>query len=222
MHVMVIPDGDRRYARREGIPLIQAYQQAAVTVRNLVKWLLVDCGVDTFTFFGLSYANIKRRKAVDLKPILDVQAKTLEDFSKDRLFHDHSIKVRVHGRTSLLPERYQKAIRRIESVTKHYGPKEFHMLLGYSGSHDFLQAVRKTVRSGQAVTWANIIRHCSISTPVDFLIRTASEKRLSDGPFFLMPYTEFAFIPSFFPELSRKDIKQALEDYENRKRTFGI
>ena len=222
MHVMIIPDGDRRYAQKKAISNDEAYLKAAIIVRNLVMWVLLRPEVDEFTFFGLSYSNIIKRSEKDLDPILKVQAETLNSFSEDNLFHDNGINVTIAGQKHLLPKYYLKSILNVESSTKNYSNKKFNLLLGYSGKLDFESAIRTTLAKTDNITYKKIIENCSVKTPIDFLVRTANENRISDGPFFLTGYTEFYSIKSFFPELGKVDIDAAMKAYNLRNRTFGI
>jgi tritrans,polycis-undecaprenyl-diphosphate synthase [geranylgeranyl-diphosphate specific] len=221
-HMMLIPDGDRRYAKKVNISNFEAYNKAAKVVRNLVEWILVDSDVKEFTFFGLSYNNVIKRKDEDLEPILKVQTDALNDFAKDKLFHDNKIKVLVHGQKHLLPKDYLEAICNVESETAKYTNKTFNLLLGYSGERDLEIAIEKTISQNQKINFENILTNCNITKPIDFVVRTANENRLSDGPFYLTKYTEFCSIPTFFPELTKKDITNTIEEYNNRKRTFGV
>jgi tritrans,polycis-undecaprenyl-diphosphate synthase [geranylgeranyl-diphosphate specific] len=221
-HVFVIPDGDRRYAKKVGISALDAYKRAKVVVRNIVQWLLVDYDLPELTFFGLSYANIKKRNELDLDPILRVQTEALNEFAEDDLFHDNEIRVCVWGEKHLLPKDYLEAVLNVESATKDYDKKCFNLLLGYSGSLDLTQAVSKLVSSGEKISFENIVSNCCVKKPIDFMVRTASEQRISDGPFFLTQYTEFGSVPTFFPELKKSDLDKVIEQYNNRKRTFGI
>ena len=222
MHVMLIPDGDRRYALKHNVSLLAAYEQAAEVARKLVEWVLVDGGADEFTFFGLSLANIAGRKTAELRPIMDVQTKSLRDLNASPLLRRHGIRVLVHGESKMLPREYRAAIHEIESATESYRGKTLNLLLAYSGMDDLAQAIRATVESKERPSMENVLAHCMIHSPIDFLFRTANEKRVSDGPLFLMPYTEFEFIPNLFPELTKADILKALSACSDRKRTFGV
>lgn len=221
-HMMLIPDGDRRYAKKEKISNFEAYTKAAKVVRNLVEWILVDNNVNEFTFFGLSYNNIVKRKDEDLEPILKVQTNALNDFAKDNLFHENKIKVLVHGQKHLLPKDYLEAICNVESETAKYTNKTFNLLLGYSGEKDLEIAIEKTISQNRKIKFENILTNCNITKPIDFVVRTANENRISDGPFYLTKYTEFYSIPNFFPELTKKDITTTINEYKNRKRTYGV
>ena len=212
-HVMIIPDGDRRYAVKKGIKTIDAYRKAAKVVKNLVDWILVKNDIPEFTFFGLSYSNVIKRSNEDLEPILEVQTNALNKFAEDDLFHNHGIKVIVNGEKHLLPKEYQNAIMSVEKATQNYTNKKFNLLLGYSGKLDFERALKKTLDQHATPTFENILKNSNIPTPIDYLIRTADEKRVSDSPLFALQYTEFYFIDKLFPELTKRDIDKALNAY---------
>ncbi len=221
-HLMLIPDGDRRYAAEKGISKIEAYRHAADVVRNLVDWILVGNRSTIFTFFGLSYNNIMKRKEENLEPILKVQTDALNSFAEDDLFHDNKIRVVICGQKHLLPKDYLEAVYRVEGATASYTKKTFNLLLGYSGQLDLEQAIEKTLGEGKKPTFVNVVSNCQINKQIDFIARTANENRISDGPFFLTKYAEFHPIPTFFPGLTKNDIDGAIEVYNSRKRTFGI
>lgn len=218
---MVIPDGDRRYAQQAGIPFREAYLQAARTLRLLAEWLMAEHKVDEFTFFGLSLANVAGRDAGNLRAILEVQTRALREFSVDPFFRREGIRIRVCGELERLPAGYREAARRAEEATRE-GTRNFNLLLGYSGRSDLLQALRRTIREKPAYTFDDIRARCQVKSPVDFLIRTAGVQRISDGPLFLMEYTEFKFLPALFPELTQDEVSRALAEYAQRQRTFGV
>ena len=216
-HVMIIPDGDRRYAVKKGIKTIDAYRKAAIVVKNLVDWILVKNNISEFTFFGLSYSNVIKRTKIDLEPILEIQTKALNEFAEDEIFHSNGIKVITNGEKHLLPRNYQNAISNVEKATQTYTNKKFNLLLGYSGKLDFERALKKTLSQKKTSTFEDIQKNSSVPTPIDFLIRTAGEKRVSDGPLFALQHTEFCFIDKLFPELTKKDIDKALKSYKPEK-----
>ena len=213
-HVMIIPDGDRRYAKKKGVTKIDAYKKAAKIVRNLVDWVLVRNEISEFTLFGLSYSNIARRITEDLQPVLEVQSHTLTQFAEDYLPHKYGIKVIVSGEKHLLPREYQHAITTIEEVTQNYSKRKLNILIGYSGKLDFERALQKTLQQHTTPTLENILKNSSIETPIDYLIRTAGEKRVSDSPLFALQNTEFYFIDKLFPEVTKKDIDRALKAFK--------
>jgi len=221
MHLMIIPDGDRRYAQKYAIPLDKAYKKAAQVAYDLVKWVLVNHNIKEYTFFSLSLANIKERKGPAIEAIFKAQAEAFRKAAEDPFFQEHKIKIRGCGSIELLPDYYQEAIKEAEEATKQNGTKTFNPLVAYSGAEDLRQAVEKVVTKKLKITSENIFKNCLINTPIDFLIRTANEKRISDAPPLALKYTEFHFINKLFPELNEAYITKALTEYENRKRTYG-
>jgi len=221
MHLMIIPDGDRRYAKKYNLTLAKAYEKAAETAYNLVKWALVNHGVTEYTFFSLSYANIKGRTQKELEPIFRSQANAFLRASEDPFFKENGIKINAVGLKECLPDYYQDAIKKAETATKNNTKKIFTPLVAYSGELDISTAVKKIVKQGGEISPNSIFENCAISHPVDFLIRTANERRISDGPLLALKYTEFYFMDDLFPELNKASIDKALDEYNQRKRTYG-
>ncbi len=220
-HFLLIPDGDRRYAKRTGSTLEEAYARAADVLLELIEWIHVDHDIPEFSFFGLSYANVMHRSREDILPIFKQQIRFLNDVPSIQLFKDYGIRLRVHGFKELLPVDYQAAIFRAEDATSGFFNKTCNLLLAYSGKKDLEQAFRKVDAEGKAPNLGNIERHLFIKTPIDLIVRTADEKRLSDSPLIPAAYSEFHAIESFFPELKKKEIDEAIEEYLRRVRTYG-
>jgi len=219
---MIIPDGDRRYAKREKISLREAYNKSVVVVRNLVKWLLVKHNIYEFTFFGLSHANVIKRSESDLGVIMEVETQALKNFASYPLFHDNRIKVRVYGETYLLPTEFQEAILNVQHATEDYKKHVFNILISYSGALDLSNAMNKLMKSGDSVNFHNLRKYCMINTPIDLVIRSANEKRVSDGPLLSVQYAEFHYLKEYFPEITEKVIDKAIKEYHNRIRSFGV
>ena len=219
--MMVIPDGDRRYAKINNITKRNAYKKAVLVVREMVDWILIGHGINEFTFFGLSYNNITKRTYADLNSILEVQTEALESCIADNLFSDNGIRVCIYGQMHMLPKEYVGAVKKVESVTAKYSNKRFNLLLGYSGKLDMEQALGKALRKKKKPTLDDVLHECQMRTPIDFALRTANENRISDGPFFLTQYTEFHSITPYFPDIMKKDIDGAIKTYAKRRRTFG-
>lgn len=219
---MVIPDGDRRYAKKFGISKDEAYKKAGKVLRKLIEWVLIDCNAEEFTFFGLSYANMEKRENGDLKPILDAQTLTLKEFTKDRFFERNGIQVKVFGEKQILPSEYQEAINKIEEATGYYEDnKRVNLLLAFSGAKDLENAINKTTFEKKALTAPNINDNCCIKIPIDLIIRTADEKRISDGPLLATSYSEIYSVKPYFPELKKSHIIKAIKAFESKERTFG-
>ncbi len=221
MHLLFIADGDRRYADKFGLSRHDVYQKAAKLVRSLVEWYLVNENVDEFTFFGLSYNNLIKRNESDLTPIIDVQREALLSFANDSFFAENKIKINIYGQTSLFPSDYLAAIEKVEEVTKGFSNKTFNLLLGYSGQLDFDYAIKETKKHHLALNFENIVSHCQIHQPIDLVVRTANEYRISDGPFFLTQYSEYYSCPKYFPIFNYADVHKSIQTYNCRKRTFG-
>ena len=221
MHLMIIPDGEIRYSKKYNVPLEKVCGQVVLQSYNLIKQCLLDHDIHEYTLLAISCDDIKNLSKEEIEPIFRAQASAFLDVVNDSFFSENGVRIKVHGSKELLPDYYLKAIEVAENTTKQNKKKILNILVAYSEELDTIEAIEKTTHSKMKLTSENILKNSMISTPVDFLIRTAGEKRVSDSPLFALQFTEFYFIDKFFLELTGKDIDEALEEYKHRNRTFG-
>ena len=218
---MIIPDGEIRYSKKYNVPLEKVCGQVVLQSYNLIKQCLLDHDIHEYTLLAISCDDIKNLSKEEIEPIFRAQASAFLDVVNDSFFSENGVRIKVHGSKELLPDYYLKAIEVAENTTKQNKKKILNILVAYSEELDTIEAIEKTTHSKMKLTSENILKNSMISTPVDFLIRTAGEKRVSDSPLFALQFTEFYFIDKFFLELTGKDIDEALEEYKHRNRTFG-
>ncbi len=221
-HIMLVPDGNRRYAKRSTISNSMAFSKAAVIASDISKFILIEKDVPELTLFGFSYANITKRQFKDIDPLLDAHVRFIEEILEDDELMESEVKIKIIGRTELLPKYCKDIISRVEKKTERFEKKKLNLLMAYSGTLDLEQAIQKTQREKKEFVFENILDNCLLKTPIDLFIRTADEMRISDGPFYLLRYSEMYFIKAYFPDIKRADINKAINSYKKRKRTFGM
>lgn len=218
---MIVPDGEIPYAKKHNIPLDKVCDQVIKKTYDLMKQCLQDYNIDEYTILAISYEDITTLSKEEIEPILRSQAQAFLDIAQGSFFSEHEVRIRVFGLRELLPDYYREAIEIAENATKQFNKKILNILVAYSEEIDTINAVEKTLYSKMKITSENVLKNSMIANPVDFLIRTAGEKRVSDSPLFSFQFTEFYFIDKFFLDLTKKDINKALEEYKRRNRTFG-
>ncbi len=217
-HVGFIIDGNRRFAKKRNISYEEAYSIGAENVTNLVKWFLIDGRADILSVYALSLDNIKKRTHSELKPIYGIQRKTFEKWKKAKIMEKNNIRVVFKGRKELLPEDYRKACVELENQTMG-GYKKFYVLVAYSGTEEIIRAKNHTPKHN--LNKEEFLKHLYVKDWVDLIIRTSGEKRLSDFLLYQSAYAEFVSVKKLFPEITKEDIINALEEFRNRKRNFG-
>jgi len=224
-HVAIIPDGNRRWAKQHGLPLIEGHRRGIDKLRNVLEWGR-NLNIRMVTFWGFSMENFDRDKD-EVKLLMKLFEQKIDEVNREEV-HKHKIRVRVFGRKELLTPKVRERIERFEKETEKYSDYYVNILLAYGGKQEIVDAcnsILEDCRKGKlkSVTEENFVGHLytkEIPNP-DLVIRTSGEHRLSG----LMPwqtaYSELYFCPKLWPDFSEQDLKEAVEDYERRKRRFG-
>jgi undecaprenyl diphosphate synthase len=220
INVLLIPDGNRRAARSAGLSYKEAYKLATKVAYESVLFFLSRPFVKTYGIFGLSYDNLSRL-GEDLAPILEAQEKLYHYLADNHVFSKRGIKVNFVGELELTPPKYQEAARKLEKETAD-GNKQFYALIGYDGQREITRALRRA-RWAKRVNLdeKEIFEFLDIKHPIDLIIRTGGEKRISGAPLYQSKYAEFVVVEQYFPFCGENEWRKALNDFNNRQRRFG-
>ena len=193
LHVGFIMDGNRRYAISHDQPTLQGHRMGYSRLRRVLLWCF-ELGVKEVSVYAFSVDNFSRSKE-EVEYLMDLAADKFSLMCQDDSFiMKQGIRVRVCGERSLLRPDLVEVIERLESKTRNHTRGTFNILLAYSSKRELQQAVEKVQRdlsstggswktndtdSAQLV-WDQISSHFYIQTPLDLLVRTSGETRLSD------------------------------------------
>ncbi len=222
VHVAIIPDGNRRWARQKGLPDSEGHRFAAEnTLPELFKKSR-EMGVRYFTLWGLSTENLKKRNKQELdflfllfKQLID---RHLPEFEKEK------VRFKSIGNIKELPRDIQRKISEAEEKTKDFSKFFFTLALNYGGRDEIVRAVNKILREGKAqIDKAEFEKYLDTSfmPPPDLVIRTGGEKRLSGFMLWQMEYSELYFSDLFFPDFNADEFEKAIIDFSKRERRFG-
>lgn len=221
-HIVLFPDGNRRWAKQKGLVSIDGHKQGYNNLLDFSEWCK-NRGVKVLTAFGFSTENWNRTKEeVDYlmnlleKCLLD----NLEKYNKD------GVRVRVIGQREKLPQSLQKAAKTVEDATKNNSKLFLNLAISYGGRWDILQAVKKII--GERIPAEKIgeklfeeyLSTAGLPAP-DLIIRAGGEMRLSNFVLWQAAYSELYFSPKLWPDFSEKDLDEALEEFDKRQRRFG-
>lgn len=223
-HIALFPDGNRRWAREEGLPTQKGHWQGYKNLLKFCRWCQKR-GVKILTTFGFSTENWKRSKR-EVNYLMKLFEKILSNKKHLKDFQKKEIRIKIIGQKERLPKSLQKIISNVENLTKNN--KKFHLNLAvsYGGRWDITQAVQKIVRKktpASKITENLITEHLStagLSEP-DLIIRAGGEKRLSNFVIWLGAYSELYFPQKYWPAFTEKDLDQAIKEYNHRQRRFG-
>lgn len=222
MHVGVIPDGNRRYARSKEIGKMDAYEEAKDTIKQLTDSLEdLSNDIESLSFYLLSEENFRRSddELEGLFNLLDENIEAMAEFFDDRDFQVNWASTKPEA----LPEKLQQ---KLEAVQQKYdqGETKVNLLISYSGKKDILQASEKISGEGTDFSEENLSSRLEVETEIDFVIRTGDNPErecISGFPIWNSAYAEFYHIKKNFPAIEAEDVKTAFNHYKKLRKKKG-
>ena len=227
IHVAIIPDGNRRWAKNKGLKPWEGHEEGAKNVEKIIN-RAVEKGIRCFSIWGSSMDNLTKRPLSEKRALLDIYTRYFKKILNDKKIYENEVKVSVIGHwEEQFPETLKKIIYDLIDRTRHYKKKMLNFMLAYSGTDDMLQAIKKiNSECGEVIeiTKEKLKENLMTATlpSVDFMIRTGGEPHNSDG--FLMWDTtdsQLYFSEELFPDFNEEKFEEALEEYARRERRFG-
>ncbi len=229
-HVAIIPDGNRRWARKKGFRPWSGHQTGAAAFEKILEKSR-ELKIPYITFWGGSWDNLTKRPKTELKFLYRIYADQFKRIVADERIHRNKVKVNVLGRwPEILPSAVQIAINKALAATKNYKDYFLTFLLAYDGTDEMLACLRKIIETAgdkKLKIGKNLIKEnlwTKDLPPVDLIIRTGCENdpHLSAG--FMMwdaAYAQLYFSQTLFPDFKVKEFEKIINDYSKRKRRLG-
>ena len=219
-HIAVILDGNRRYAKKAGIPKFKGHEKGFEKIKDLLEWCM-ELGVKEVTFYCFSTENFKRDKK-EVNYLFNLFRKRIEGFKKDKVIHDNKVKISVIGRIDMFPEDMQEKMKEVMESTKDYDNYKLNLALAYGGRSEIVDAIKKIVDSGIKEISEEVVKeNLYLPDDVDMLIRPGGEKRLSNFLLWQNSYAELYFSDKLWPEFDKEELVKAVEWFKERERRFG-
>lgn len=221
-HILIIPDGNRRWARERGLSASFGHYTSASDARifdliNESKKL----GVEYLSLWGFSTENWKR-DSIEIKAIFDLVYKKMTKL-KD-LAHQNKIRFRHVGRKDRLPKKLLASLNKLEKETSNYNNFNVQLMLDYGGRDEIVRAVNKIIKQKKKkVTEDEFLDYLDTKDipDVDLIIRTSGEQRTSGAMPYQAAYSELYFSNCYFPEFDQNELRKAIDSFSNRIRRFG-
>lgn len=220
----LIPDGNRRWAKSHQLSILNGYDLGVKKFIQFSDWCL-EYGIDNLTVWALSTENLKRN-SVERNTLFHIYKKFAKDKGIIAQLHKNKTHFRIVGNLDLLPKDLIRSLKKLEDETKVYKGRVINILIGYGGRNDILHAVKDTIKNvkNAALITEALVQKYLISSAVpeiDLVIRTSGEHRLSGFMPWQTQYSELYFSKKLWPDFTKKDLQDALIDYNKRQRRFG-
>ncbi|MFX1518230.1 MAG: polyprenyl diphosphate synthase [Promethearchaeota archaeon] len=228
-HVALIMDGNRRFARSKNLPSNLGHHLGREKLKEILRWFY-DLQIDYVTLYAFSTENFERDEK-EVKELMRLFEKSFREIVDHPEIKKRKVKIKVIGRTHLLPQRVQEAIKDAEEITQteDKGPTLI-IAVGYGGRAEMIDAIKSIahkVESGEMtaddINEVVVERHLytnGIPDP-DLIIRTSGEERLSGFLTWQSAYSELYFADVYFPSFRKIDLWRAIRTYQSRQRRFG-
>lgn len=224
-HVALIMDGNGRWAEARGLPRALGHREGVQALKRTVQ-AAPALGIQCLTVFGFSTENWRRpvEEVADLMGL--VRSYVASDLN--RLARE-GVRVRVLGRRTGLPSDIAKIIERAESQTAHNDRFLLQVAFNYGGRADIVDAAQRHVERVLAGEASGPLDEdaleIGLSTaggpPVDLIVRTSGEQRLSNFLLWEAAYAEMVFQNILWPDYGGPALADAIEQFRNRDRRFG-
>jgi undecaprenyl diphosphate synthase len=221
-HLGIIMDGNRRWAKRRGLPTLEGHRRGYDRFKRIGEHCL-SRGVEILTVYAFSTENWNRTKkeVTYLMALLELALhKEIGDL------HRKNIRVSVIGRTHELPKRLQHHIHTAMALTAANTGGTLQLAVNYGGRSEIVDAVNTIVastKSNRQVTESMLsgAMYTAGQPDPDVIIRTSGEQRLSGFLPWQGVYSELIFVKKNWPDFTERDLDEALEEYQRRQRRFG-
>lgn len=228
LHVAIIMDGNGRWATRRGLPRGAGHRAGAKAVRRIVR-AAPRLGIRTLTLYAFSADNWKR-PALEVGTLMRIFRAYLA--AETATCVQHGVRLGIIGRRDRLPVPLLAAIADAEETTRGGEVLDLRIAVDYSAQEAILGAAERAAAArhtdGAALQREDFGRYIDQAThagaptpPVDLLIRTGGEQRLSDFLLWETAYAELYFTPAMWPDFQADDLRAALADFAARERRFG-
>jgi len=221
-HVAIIADGNRRWARERGLPVLAGHVQGIEAIRPVVRRAR-DRGVGTLSVYTFSTENWGRPED-EVAGLFNLIDGAVRQYTDELV--DEGVRVQVIGRLHQAPSDVQRSIRAAQDRTRGGKAITLNICFNYSGRAEIVDAARALVAARadpNAIDESHFAEHLYTAgqPDVDLVIRTGGDQRTSNFLLWQAAYAELVFCAKYWPDFTADDFDNALVEYERRDRRFG-
>lgn len=221
-HVGFILDGNRRWAKEHGLPTYEGHLAGYNALKDIIE-ATAEAGVEYISFYSFSTENWNRAED-EIRGIMKLVRQLFKTDIKELTKRDY--KLVVLGERDRLPEDVSAMIDEAEAASANGKKATLAMCFNYGGQQEIVSATKRAIADGvdpeslTTETFAQYLDHPDVP-PVDLVVRTSGEQRISNFMLWRSAYSEFLFIEKYWPDMRPSDVAVILEEYNRRDRRHG-
>lgn len=219
-HLGIIMDGNGRWAQARGLGRSEGHKEGLQAAKRVTK-AASDAGIRVLSLYVFSTENWKRTEQEVSFLMFLLKNNLLKEWD---FYRENRIRVVHSGDLDGLPAEVQEDLRQVQSDTEKFDGLMVNLAVNYGGQDEILRAVRRWESDPRRPSMAPGVLERYLDQPlppVDLLVRTAGEQRLSNFLLWQSAYAEFHFSSKLWPDWTADDLALAIQDYQGRHRRFG-
>jgi tritrans,polycis-undecaprenyl-diphosphate synthase [geranylgeranyl-diphosphate specific] len=225
-HLGIILDGNRRWAIKNSLKPWKGHYYGAEKFEKFLEWC-AELNIPQVSAYVLSSENLDRPER-EVKEILNLFKRELEKLENEKksFLDKYEIRMKFIGDLTRLPLGLRKVMGRIMKKTEKYNKRVFNLLVAYGGKFELTRAVKMIARKAMekgvlTITQKTIEKNLLIKDDIDLVIRTGGEQRLSNFLPWQTSYAELIVLKKLWPDFTKNDLINCIEEYSRRQRRFG-
>jgi len=223
-HLGIILDGNRRWAKTNGLNPWQGYWAGANKAEEFLDWCL-ELGIPEVSMYVLSSENFEKRSKKELREIFKVLLEKTQKLMNDEKIPKYEVKVKFCGSFHELPSGLVRAFQKLMRRARNYQKMVLNVLVNYGSQGELRKAIAKAIRSAIGkkirITPKVIQKNLMVGKPLDLIIRTGGDHRLSNFLLWQAAYAEIYFTDTLWPDFSKREFLNIIEWFNHRQRRFG-
>ncbi|WP_456322889.1 di-trans,poly-cis-decaprenylcistransferase [Hydrogenimonas sp.] len=219
-HIAIIMDGNGRWANERGLKRIKGHERGAEVVRTITIHASNHPDIEVLTLYAFSTENWKRPKME-----VEFLMRLLGNYLKNELptYIKNEVRFETIGDLSRFSPALRKQIETMKQRTGHFKKLTQVLALNYGSQDEIARAARNLCETGKEIDTENLEKSLESAQfgPVDILIRTGGEQRLSNFLLWQSAYAELFFTSTLWPDFDPEELERIIEDFKKRHRRFG-
>lgn len=215
-------DGNRRYAKSLLKKPWEGHRKGAEKLKDVLEWTR-DSGIEEVTFYAFSIQNFNRPKE-EFDFLMKIFGNLMSELLNEKFeeLKDNKVKIKFVGKLSSFSEKLRDLMNDLMMKTKSFDKYKVNICLGYGGQEEIIDAVKKVLNENiEDIDVKTFSKYLYLDSQPDIIIRTGGERRLSNFLTWQSVYSELFFLDVMWPDFSKEDFQNVIEEYESRERRFG-
>jgi tritrans,polycis-undecaprenyl-diphosphate synthase [geranylgeranyl-diphosphate specific] len=225
-HIAIILDGNRRYAKKLKLNVVKGHEFGVKKVDEFINWCL-ELKIRELTLYTFSTENFHRNKQ-EVDYLMRLFKKYFSQLKKNKKFRKYAVRINFIGRLNLFSENIQGIMQNLMEETKNNKKLIINFAMGYGGRSEIIDGIKRLITDirnhrldENEITEERFKDYLYLHSEPEIIIRTGGEIRISNFLLYQSAYSEWFFLKKLWPEITKRDIMNVIEEYKKRERRFG-